>query len=80
MNTTEMCVAFKQQGNEFYKSYKYVEALTWYTQALHCGNVSEEVQANLHNNKAACFLKLEEFQDVVKETDLCKLRNSHYSL
>ena len=60
----------KQRGTELFISGKYVEALTCFTQALHCENVSEEDKVNIHNNKAACFMKLGEFQDCITETDL----------
>ena len=67
-----MCEELKQRGNEFYKRHKYVEALDCYEQALHCVDVSDEVKGKLHNNKAACFLQLGDFQQVIKETKLCE--------
>ena len=70
-DVAEMSEKLKERGNAFYKSRKYVEALDCYEQALHCADVSHELQGKLHNNKAACFLQLEDFNQVIKETKLC---------
>ena len=67
-----MSEKLKERGNEFHKCRRYVEALHCYEQALHCADVNHEMRAKLHNNKAACFLQLESFQQVIHETKLCE--------
>ena len=65
-----MSAELRLQGNDLYKSHSYEEALRCYLRALQCDNVSEADKAKLHNNLAACYLKLKKFQNVVKHTDL----------
>ena len=73
-------MASAQKGNDLYKAAKYEEALSCYSQALVCDDVTQADKAKLHNNRAACFLKLSKFTDVVIETDACEvLTFSFYS-
>ena len=62
----------RQEGNDLYRSHSYDEALRYYLRALQCDDVSEADKDKLHNNMAACYLKLEKYQDVVINADLCE--------
>ena len=67
-----MSAELRQQGNDLYKSHSYEEALRCYLRALQCDDVSEADKAKLHNNLAACYLKLKKYQNVVINADLCE--------
>ena len=67
-----MSFELSQRGKQLFISGNYVEALTYFTQALHCDDVSQEDKVKVHYNKAACFLKLGEFQSCITEADLCE--------
>ena len=59
----------KAQGNAHHKAQRYTEALVSYTAALqHAGSQDEAV---LHNNMAACHLKLGHHQQACVEASLC---------
>ena len=64
--------ALRLRGKNLYKAARYEEALSCYSQALVCDDVTQADKAKLHNNRAACFLKLSKFTDVVIETDECE--------
>ena len=67
-----MSAELRQQGNDLYRSHSYQEALRCYLRALQCDDVSEADKVKLHNNLAACYLKLEKYQNVVTNTDVCE--------
>ena len=61
--------SLKAQGNAHHKAQRYTEALVSYTAALqHAGSQDEAV---LHNNMAACHLKLGHHQQACVEASLC---------
>jgi len=66
-----MSVELRQQGNDLYRSHSYHEALRCYLRALQCDDVSEADKAKIHNNLAACYLKLKKYQDVITNSTLC---------
>ena len=56
-------VSLKDEGNAQFKSGNYSEALIHYTKALDIASQSgdkssAEFQSTVHNNQAACYLKL----------------------
>ena len=67
-----MSAELRQEGNDLYKSHSYEEALRFYLRALQCDDVREADKAKLHNNLAACYLKLKKYQNVVTNADLCE--------
>ena len=67
-----MSAELRQKGNDLYKSHSYEEALRCYLRALQCDDVSEADKAKLHNNLAACYLKLQRYQHVVTNADICE--------
>ncbi|KAF6273435.1 unc-45 myosin chaperone A [Rhinolophus ferrumequinum] len=56
----------RKDGNELFKCGDYEGALTAYTQALGLGGTSQD-QAILHRNRAACHLKLEDYDKAETE-------------
>ncbi|XP_038988523.1 LOW QUALITY PROTEIN: tetratricopeptide repeat protein 1-like, partial [Phoenix dactylifera] len=59
----------KEEGNKLFKAGKYEDALLQYELALQIASEvpSSEVCSICHANRAACFLKLEKFNDTIKE-------------
>ncbi|XP_029411804.1 protein unc-45 homolog A isoform X1 [Nannospalax galili] len=56
----------RKEGNELFKCGDYESALTAYTQALGMGATPQD-QAILHRNRAACHLKLEDYDKAETE-------------
>lgn len=56
----------RKDGNELFKCGDYEGALTAYTQALDLGATPQD-QAVLHRNRAACHLKLEDYDKAESE-------------
>ena len=67
-----MSAELRQKGNDLYRSHSYEQALRCYLRALQCDDVSEADKAKLHNKLADCYLKLEKYQNVVTNADLCE--------
>ncbi|XP_010941509.1 uncharacterized protein [Elaeis guineensis] len=59
----------KEEGNKLFKAGKYGDALLQYELALQIASEvpSSEVCSICHANRAVCFLKLEKFNDTIKE-------------
>ncbi|XP_059159909.1 protein unc-45 homolog B-like [Physella acuta] len=55
----------REKGNQAFKSEKYEDALSWYTQALDTGPLKDQEKAIVYKNRAACFLKLNRNEDAV---------------
>ena len=72
-----MLAVLRQRGNDFYGSQNYEEALRCYRRVLQSDDVSEADKAKLHNNMAACFLKLEKFEEVITHADICEFLFHH---
>ncbi|XP_010619389.1 protein unc-45 homolog A [Fukomys damarensis] len=64
--TASSAEQLRQEGNELFKCGDYEGALTAYTQALGLGATPQD-QAVLHRNRAACHLKLEEYEKAETE-------------
>nr|XP_054754346.1 protein unc-45 homolog B-like [Lytechinus pictus] len=61
-------VQFKEEGNKFYKDEKYDEAIVSYTKALSVGiDLPKTDQAVFFKNRAACHLKLENFEQAAQD-------------
>ena len=56
-----MSSTLREEGNAFYKSGKLQEALECYEKALESASASGDI-AVLHKNKAACYLKMEQYK------------------
>ena len=67
-----MAAQLKQKGNDLYKEGNYTEALEFYWQALQLDGLRDEDKAKIHNNRAACFLKLGECHKTVAEATECE--------
>ncbi|XP_066268624.1 protein unc-45 homolog B-like [Branchiostoma lanceolatum] len=52
----------KEQGNQHFKAGEYEEAISCYTQALKLSEKGDKGKAVFYKNRAACHLKLEEYQ------------------
>jgi len=63
-----MCL--KEDGNELFRTSKYEQAIEVYTKALskvQKGKDEDSAVASIHNNRAACYSQLYQFNDVVKD-------------
>uniref|UniRef100_A0A8C9DKH0 Protein unc-45 homolog A n=1 Tax=Prolemur simus TaxID=1328070 RepID=A0A8C9DKH0_PROSS len=65
-NTAISVEQLRKEGNELFKCGDYEGALTAYTQALGLGATPQD-QAILHRNRAACHLKLEDYNKAETE-------------
>jgi len=63
----ELAEQARQEGNEFFKAGKYVEALGKYEEAMK-RNPKDHVP---YSNRAACYQKLMEWQLALKDADTC---------
>jgi hypothetical protein len=54
----EVAQNFKEQGNEYYKSKRYREALGFYTQGVDAKPIDAALEESLLSNRAACNLEL----------------------
>lgn len=64
--TASSAEELRKEGNELFKCGDYEGALSAYTQALSLG-VTPQDQAILHRNRAACHLKLEDYNKAESE-------------
>ena len=61
-------LTYKEQGNENFKLNRLREAIEQYTQAIKlCTSVTEKCV--VYRNRAACYLKLEQYEQVIVDTD-----------
>ena len=61
-------LTYKEQGNEDFKLNRLREAIEQYTQAIKlCTSVTENCV--VYGNRAACYLKLEQYEQVIVDTD-----------
>lgn len=61
-------LTYKEQGNENFKLNRPREAIEQYTQAIKlCASVTEKCV--VYRNRAACYLKLEQYEQVIVDTD-----------
>ena len=59
----------KQSGNDLFRTSKYSEAVVEYSEALaNCPN--KEDKNILYRNRAACYLKLDKFQEAFDDTTI----------
>ena len=59
--------ALKEDGNERFKNGDYEKALSLYTEALELNDIKETDKAIIYKNRAMCHLKLEEYDDAIKD-------------
>ncbi|KAL5014688.1 hypothetical protein ScPMuIL_008958 [Solemya velum] len=59
----------KDDGNNFFKAGKFMEALSSYTEALEFSDtcLKDTEKAVIYKNRAACYLKLEQYQNAVDD-------------
>lgn len=62
---------YKEQGNEAFKTGNWDEALALYTKAISLTNEEGKDLATYLKNRAATLLKLENYEEVVKDCDKC---------
>jgi tetratricopeptide (TPR) repeat protein len=63
----QRAIELKDEGNDLYTSRKFKEALAKYEQALNLLPARDAVRAMVHSNRAACYLNMQCFADVVSE-------------
>ncbi|CAG5124054.1 unnamed protein product, partial [Candidula unifasciata] len=59
--------SFREQGNGHFKQGKYDDALCCYNQALEASTLKDSDKAVIYKNKAACYLKLGQYQMAVED-------------
>eukprot|EP00118_Oscarella_pearsei_P009978 m.59015 g.59015 ORF g.59015 m.59015 type:complete len:918 (+) comp34855_c0_seq13:42-2795(+) len=64
---SEEISSIKQRGNDLFGAGKYEEAVKCYTTALNHPSVSEDVSLALYKNRAACYIKLERYDEAVED-------------
>ncbi|KAL3270781.1 hypothetical protein HHI36_021305 [Cryptolaemus montrouzieri] len=62
---------YKEQGNEAYKIGNWDEALSLYTKAINLVKEDGKELATYYKNRAATYLKLENYEEVVNDCDKC---------
>lgn len=70
VRTSKRALELKEQGNAAFKAQQYWDAIELYSDALDYAPESEDFLANkavFLNNRAACFLQLEQLEDVVED-------------
>lgn len=68
----EVAQKFKSSGNEYFKKRDYQNALKYYSFALSSTPVEESIfKSKILANRAACYLKLEMWEDVIRESSDC---------
>ena len=65
--------SLKEEGNGHFKNGQYKDALRCYTQALEAGNMKDADKAVIYKNRAACRLKLEDYQAAIEDCTACEL-------
>ncbi|KAG8821778.1 hypothetical protein FRC19_007258 [Serendipita sp. 401] len=63
----EIATNFKDQGNDYFKSKRYREALGFYNQALDAKTTEKALLESLHLNRAACNLELQNYGSVLRD-------------
>lgn len=61
--------SFKQAGNDLFRSSKYQDAIVEYSKALEICPGKEDINT-LYRNRAACFLKLDKFQEAYNDVNI----------
>lgn len=59
---------FKNEGNQAFAAGKYEEAIALYTKAVKAGGEERDV-AVYHKNRAAAYLKLEQYKEAIEDCD-----------
>lgn len=59
---------FKETGNDFFKAGKFPEAIENYSKALEVCTGKDD-KCVLYRNRAACFLKLEKFEEAIGDAN-----------
>lgn len=63
------CGKYKEQGNDAFKQEKWDEALKHYTKAINSVKGEPKELAIFYKNRAAAYLKLEQYEKVVQDCD-----------
>ena len=66
---TKSCEDHKREGNEFFKSEKYKEAINSYTEAIR----HNEVNPIYWSNRAQCYIKLKQFEKALSDAEQATL-------
>ena len=62
----------KEEGNTFFKTHKFPEAIKCYTEALQRGPPQINPEAHkIYSNRAACYIKLGALPEAEKDADKC---------
>ena len=67
--------SLKEEGNGFFKTGNYKEALRCYTEALSAGTIKDSEKAVIYKNRAAVRLKLNDNLAAVDDCSACKCLN-----
>ena len=67
-NSPEDWLPLKQSGNELFKNNEFEKAIESYTAALNLQPPKEDERV-IYRNRAACYLKLEKYQDAYNDAD-----------
>lgn len=58
----------KGEGNKFYKTENYAEAIVWYNKAMAEASSQAEISI-LYSNRAMCQLKMQQYEDALHSCD-----------
>lgn len=67
--------SLKEEGNKYFRSGQYEDALRCYTQALELGSLNDSEKAIIFKNRSACRLKLNDHEAAVSDASACKFFN-----
>ena len=68
--------SLREEGNQHFKEGNIDLALSCYTKALELESAKETERSIIFKNRAACYIKLGQFEKAVDEATKCKLIKS----
>eukprot|EP00605_Chrysophyceae_sp_TOSAG23-4_P000885 GSChrysophyteH1.ASY1.ANO1.976.1 assembled CDS len=68
MSTNKEALAFKEQGNQFFKNKQYEQAIEKYSRAIECDGENDKT---FYSNRSACYAALERWQEAADDGRKC---------